>query len=119
MEQRARVMGKTEEAVIYRAYIEKMKKKTKEMNKEEKAEKVDMLKTFFERLDSFEQGLEKRDMAQKMNRFMPERVEQPNELETLKRDFRVFKEMVTRQMSSIGGGGSVNLLDLDDVDLSS
>ncbi len=34
MEQRARVMGKTAEANVYRAYIEKMKKKTKEMRKE-------------------------------------------------------------------------------------
>lgn len=34
MEQRAREMGKTAEANIYRAYIEKMKKKTKEMEKE-------------------------------------------------------------------------------------
>ena len=34
MEQRARVMGKTAEANVYRAYIDKMKKKTKEMNKE-------------------------------------------------------------------------------------
>ena len=33
MEQRARVMGKNAEAAIYRAYIEKMKKKTKEMRK--------------------------------------------------------------------------------------
>ena len=35
MEQRARVMGKTAEANIYRSYIEKMKKKTKEMRKED------------------------------------------------------------------------------------
>ena len=35
MEQRAREMGKTAEAAIYRAYINKMKKKTKEMNKED------------------------------------------------------------------------------------
>ena len=34
MEQRARVMGKKAEADVYRAYINKMKKKTKEMNKE-------------------------------------------------------------------------------------
>ena len=33
MEQRARVMGKTTEANVYRAYIEKMKKITKEKNK--------------------------------------------------------------------------------------
>ena len=35
MEQRAKVMGKKAEAAIYRAYIEKMKKKTKEMQKED------------------------------------------------------------------------------------
>tara|TARA_R110002167_G_scaffold60469_1_gene170774 strand:- start:982 stop:1908 length:927 start_codon:yes stop_codon:yes gene_type:complete len=32
MEQRAKVMGKSAEAAVYRAYIEKMKKKTKEMS---------------------------------------------------------------------------------------
>ena len=36
MEQRAKVMGKREEAAIYRTFIEKMKKKTKEMQKEER-----------------------------------------------------------------------------------
>ena len=35
MEQRAKVMGKKAEAAVYRAYIEKMKKKTKEMRKED------------------------------------------------------------------------------------
>ena len=35
MEQRARVMGKTGPADVYRAYINKMKKKTKEMRKNE------------------------------------------------------------------------------------
>jgi len=34
MEQRAREMGKTAEAAVYRAYINKMKKKTKEKNEE-------------------------------------------------------------------------------------
>ena len=35
MEQRAKEMGKTAEAAVYRKYIEKMKKKTKEMQKED------------------------------------------------------------------------------------
>ena len=35
MEQRAKEMGKTAEAAVYRKYIEKMKKKTKEMKKED------------------------------------------------------------------------------------
>ena len=36
MEQRAREMGKTSEAAVYRKYINSMKKKTKEMNEEKK-----------------------------------------------------------------------------------
>jgi len=35
MEQRAKEMGKTSEASVYRTYIDKMKKKTKEMQKED------------------------------------------------------------------------------------
>ena len=35
MEQRAREMGKTAEAAVYRTYINKMKRKTKEMQKED------------------------------------------------------------------------------------
>jgi len=34
MEQRARVMGKTAEAAVYRSYINKMKEKTKKKNEE-------------------------------------------------------------------------------------
>ena len=34
MEQRAREMGKTSEAAVYRKFINTMKKKTKEMNEE-------------------------------------------------------------------------------------
>ena len=122
MEQRAKVMGKTAEAAVFRKYIEKMKKKTKEMKKEENEERVDVLKTFFERLDSFETALEKNDrqaFANKMSKYIPEQPTEMSELETIKRDFRIFKEMVTRQMQSIGGGGAVRLQDLDDVDTSS
>ena len=39
MEQRARVMGKTGPAAVYRAFINKMKKKTKAMQKEDIQEK--------------------------------------------------------------------------------
>ena len=148
MEQRARVMGKTAEAAVYRRYIEKMKKKTKEMRKEDmepqiiekhftreivravpvekkqeftkedNAQRIDVLKTFFERLDSFEQNLEKRELAQKMTNYLPEQPEQ-NELTKLKEDFRQFKNIISQQMATIGGGGAVRLQDLDDVDTSS
>jgi len=41
MEQRAREMGKTAEAAVYRKYIDQMKEKTKEMNKEDYDDKVE------------------------------------------------------------------------------
>ena len=45
MEQRAKVMGKNAEAAIYRVYIEKMKKKTKDMN-EKAPDTQDAMKRF-------------------------------------------------------------------------
>jgi len=40
-------------------------------------------------------------------------------LDEMKKEFVKFKEVVTKQMSTIGGGGEVNLTKLDDVDISS
>ena len=179
MEQRAKVMGKKAEAAVYRSFIEKMKKKTKEMNKEDythyptqvdpkkdksdgwivgdptqpiifdggdtkdildkankevererqvvqpsyvseeaNTQRIDVLKTFFNRLDKFEETINQRELAQKMKQYMPEQKEQ-NELTQLKEQFNHFRKLVTHQMSTIGGGGAVNLLDLDDIDTSS
>ena len=44
--------------------------------------------------------------------------EQPelNSLDEMKKEFQRFKDIVTQQMSSMGGGGEVNLRKLDDVD---
>tara|TARA_E500000318_G_scaffold111162_1_gene128733 strand:+ start:3394 stop:4524 length:1131 start_codon:yes stop_codon:yes gene_type:complete len=42
-----------------------------------------------------------------------------NSLEEMKKEFQKFKTVVTQQMSTIGGGGEVNLRKLDDVDDSS
>ena len=39
-------------------------------------------------------------------------------LEKLTREFLNFKQITSMQMQSIGGGGSVNLLDMDDVNIS-
>ena len=230
MEQRAKVAGKTAEAAIYRRYIEKMKAKTKEMQKakkediEEKAPntadamkrfkagkagftdkahlkakgmipradgtkkvsdkykeeleatnaKLDVLKGFMSKLDSFENALTEatepkvmKEVQEKIiyREFNPadnkpkvvwrkpvvKEVEQPamqedfvskiagmmtkdihaqkaaglNEqeeksaLETLREEFRSFKQNVISQLASLGGGGAGKLVDLDDVDISS
>ena len=47
MEQRAREMGKTAEAAVFRKYIEQMKKKTKEMQKAKKESFLDRLERAF------------------------------------------------------------------------
>ena len=48
-------------------------------------------------------------------------IEQPqlSDLEKLQLEFKQFRKLVTMQMASIGGGGEVRLLNLDDVDTSS
>ena len=104
------------------------------------------LESFFDRLSSFENALEEQItkpkseevieevqeeksstqlLADAMSKFTkdspshmapPVITEQPSELEKIKEEFRHFKEMVIKQMASIGGGGEVNLLKLDDVD---
>ena len=51
MEQRAREMGKTSEAAVYRAFINTMKKKTKKMNEESKYDRYDKEKKQFAKAD--------------------------------------------------------------------
>ena len=52
MEQRAREMGKTSEAAVYRKFINSMKKKTKKMNEETKYDRYDAEKKKFAKADS-------------------------------------------------------------------
>jgi hypothetical protein len=42
--------------------------------------------------------------------------EQVKDVDGLKVEFKRFKDLVTRQLGSIGGGGAVNIRDMDDVD---
>ena len=51
MEQRAREMGKSSEAAVYRKFINMMKKKTKKMNEETKYDKYDKEKKQFAKAD--------------------------------------------------------------------
>ena len=51
MEQRAREMGKSSEAAVYRKFINMMKKKTKKMNEETKYDRYDKEKKQFAKAD--------------------------------------------------------------------
>ena len=44
------------------------------------------------------------------------KLQEAKEDDKLEREFKRFKELVTRQLESLGGGGAVNIRDLDDVD---
>ena len=71
MEQRARVMGKTAEAGIYRAYIEKMKKITKQRNEDFTQRDVDDLEKFADRI------LKKYDIDVEFTRHFVDRLNDP------------------------------------------
>ena len=83
--------------------------------------------TYFSKKTRPDPKLEETDVnsiAQAMSGLIkkPEQLdEQPqlSDLEKLQREFTQFKKLVSMQMASIGGGGEVRLLNLDDVDTSS
>ena len=43
-------------------------------------------------------------------------VQEQAENDRLEREFKTFKNLVSRQLESLGGGGAVNIRDLDDID---
>ena len=71
-----------------------------------------------------ENTIDVNSLAQQMSGLIkkPDQLtEQPqlSDLEKLQLEFTQFRKLVTMQMASIGGGGEVRLLNLDDVDTSS
>jgi len=102
MEQRAREMGKTAEAAVYRAYIEKMKKITKKRQQKENIVE---------------------DVAEQIKNTAPKFKPQQHDiyeteitnLDSLKQEFIKFKARTIEQLGSLGGGGEVNFAKLDDV----
>jgi len=145
MEQRAKEMGKTAEAAIYRSYIEKMKKKTKEMQKEEfalpelepvslvevaKDTPVDITKALAEvkqrALPTKEQTVEATqelitnviDNLDDM-KSKTEVKEQLSEIDTIRKEFDNFRSLVAQQIASNkmsgAGSGETRLEFLDDV----
>ena len=78
MEQRARVMGKTAEAGVYRAYIEKMKKITKQKNEDFTQKDVNDLEKFADRI------LKKYDIDVEFTRHFVDRLNDPRNSPAIK-----------------------------------
>ena len=79
MEQRAKEMGKTAEATVYRKYIDQMKKKTKEMQKESLIDReVNDLEKFADRI------LKKYDVDIEFTKHFVDRMNDPRNNPTIK-----------------------------------
>jgi len=123
MEQRAKEMGKTAQAGVYRTYIEKMKKITKQ--KQQKEDIVEDVIVGFEEV-SDEDAI--KTYAEQIKNTAPKLIGKPQQhdvyetdlsnLEGLKQEFVRFKARTIEQLGSLGGGGEVLFSKLDDVDVS-
>jgi len=67
-------------------------------------------------IDKVTKKLSEMKVANELDKDRLKTLDRITSLDEMKKEFVKFKEVVTRQMSSIGGGGEVNLARLDDVD---
>ena len=124
------------------------KKKMDSLPKETKQEvqQLEVLSSFFEQMSKFETSLDSAIQASEKEPEVVEKIvevprgpsepeklaeamslvhkgqmlpEEKSELEKLKEEFGHFRKLVNMQLSSLGGGGSTHILDMDDVDISS
>ena len=99
-----------------------MKKKTKEMNKEENEERVDVLKTFFERLDSLRLHLKRmtdRHLQTKCLSTFQNNLQKCLNLKPSRETSEYLKKWSHARCNPLAVANAVNLLDLDDIDTSS
>ena len=99
MEQRAKEMGKTSEAAVYRKYIEKMKKITKQKQKKEDIEENVISKSVEYLHNNKEEIVEK------------------TEYDLIREELNTLKKTIATSFGKMDyGSGEVNLQFLDDVD---
>ena len=108
---------------IEKPKVEEIKEEVKEEIKQVEVKPVNYFQTN-KRPEPKVEETDVNSLAQAMSGLIkkPEQLtEQPqlSDLEKLQLEFKQFRKLVTMQMASIGGGGEVRLLNLDDVDTSS
>lgn len=111
------------EIEIEKPKVEEIKEEVKEEIKQVEVKPVNYFQTN-KRPEPKVEETDVNSLAQAMSGLIkkPEQLtEQPqlSDLEKLQLEFKQFRKLVTMQMASIGGGGEVRLLNLDDVDTSS
>ena len=70
-------------------------------------------------IDKVTKKLSEMRVANELDKDKLKTLDKITSLDEMKKEFVKFREVVTKQMSSIGGGGEVNLAKLDDVDTAS
>ena len=70
-------------------------------------------------IDKVTKKLSEMKVANELDKEKLKTLDRITSLDEMKKEFVKFKDVVTKQMGSIGGGGEVNLAKLDDVDTAS
>ena len=93
--------------------------KPKEEIKVETVEEKPVEKKSENIIDKVNKKLSEMRVANELDKDKLRTLDKITSLDEMKKEFVKFKDIVTKQMASIGGGGEVNLAKLDDVDTAS
>ena len=101
-----------EEEVIETVYVEPIEKEEETLETVEEKNPSEFIK-------AVEKQLSKTRYQNELDKNKLKTLDKIDSLDKMKEEFVKFKDTVSHQLSTLGGGGSVNILDNDDVDLSS
>jgi len=103
--------------------LEPEEKKEKEVEEETVIEtlqnELEPIETEKSIIDKVSDKLSEMKVANELDKDKLKTLDRITSLDEMKKEFVKFKDIVTKQMASIGGGGEVNLAKLDDVDTAS
>ncbi len=101
-----------EEEVIETVYVEPIEKEEETLETVEEKQENEFIK-------AVEKQLSETRYQNELDKNKLKTLDKIDSLDKMKEEFVKFKDTVSHQLSTLGGGGSVNILDNDDVDLSS
>ena len=101
-----------EEEVIETVYVEPIEKEEETLETVEEKQENEFIK-------AVEKQLSETRYQNELDKNKLKTLDKIDSLDKMKEEFINFKDTVSHQLSTLGGGGSVNILDNDDVDLSS
>jgi len=104
--------------------LEPEEKKEKEVEEEETVietlqNELESIETEKSIIDKVSDKLSEMKVANELDKDKLKTLDRITSLDEMKKEFVKFKDIITKQMASIGGGGEVNLAKLDDVDTAS